>query len=373
MAAAKPKIDLKARLGRKSNAPPAGAGSVPPPGGAVPPPAGMAAAARPQPRPQSTPSLGPSIPPPPGFGPKPVQPKPSIAPAQPAPQAIKVEMSEEVVAAQKRGRSKVIILVAAAALIGIGAGFGVGQMAKGAEGAQAAVEGAEKLIKEIDESNVALTKLNDTLKSAAAKVRKNEFPNKEIEELGAIEIPFSGTNLVGKGIGRFNPTAVTMLLQYANAAQNATDQKDKVRRIFGAAKKPFDEAAEAKENPKVTFGVSVVGGPKGPWARVQGVTPFEVNKKDAKNYTWPDELEIGKDKKTKRYTKGEPSGEDLVPLDPAGVAAICPNTLQYKLMGALTDLGGQLSGSQTPGHEELGTIELGDKVMDQLRRIGGSR
>lgn len=373
MAAAKPKIDLKARLGRKSN-PPAGGSSVPPPGAAVAPPQGVGQAGGSVPAP---PGMGPSIPPPPGFGVKPIPaPKLSVAPPQVAPQAIKIEMSEEVVAAQKRGRSKVIVLAAICAAVGLGAGFGVGQMAKSAEGAQAAVEGAEALLKEVDESNLQLSKLNDVLKAASDKVKNNQFPAKEVEELGGIDLPFDGGKLVGRGIGRFNASAVTLLMQYAGAVQNAKDQKDKLRRLFGAAKAPLQEAIASKENPKVTWAVAVANGPKGPWAQLMGVTPFEVNKAGDSAYAWPAQLEIGKDKKATRYSKGEPvkpEGPELIPLDPAGAAAMCPETVHFKLLGAINDLSRGIVGVDTQGAEEPGAIGLGESAMDQLRRIGGSR
>jgi hypothetical protein len=285
-------------------------------------------------------------------------------------------MSEEVVAAQKRGRSKVIVLAAICVAVGLGAGFGVGQMAEAAEGAQAAVEGAEALLPEIDESNIQLTKLNDVLKAASEKVKNNQFPSKEVEELGAFDLPFDGGKLVGRGIGRFNASAVTTLMQYASKTQNAKAQKDKLRRLLGAAKAPLEQAIAAKETPKVSWAIAVANGPKGPWAQLMGVTPFEVNKKDDKAYSWPEQLEVGKDKKIVRYSKGEPvkgEGPELIPLDPAGPLAMCPETVHFRLLGALNDLSREIMGVDTPGAEEPGAIEVGERAMDQLRHIGGSR
>ncbi|HMJ09804.1 MAG TPA: hypothetical protein VK524_00290, partial [Polyangiaceae bacterium] len=92
----KPKIDLKARLGKKSVGVAAGDVSIPPPVG-IPKPAG--------------------IPTPPFASTKPTRridatdPYGSISADQAQrnePKAIKVEMSEEVVQAQKKGRSRII-------------------------------------------------------------------------------------------------------------------------------------------------------------------------------------------------------------------------------------------------------------------------
>lgn len=387
MAAAKPKIDLKARLGRKSSAPTAAGGpSVPPPGGSIAPRPIGAAPSAPAPAPAG---FGPSIPPPPGFARKPA-PMPSRGPAPismaaprasarpPAaiarPQGITVEMGEEVLEAQRRGRSKVMVLAAACVGIGLVVGFGVGKMAEAAAGADTAVMGAESLVKEIDESNIKLEGLGETLKKASDRVMANEFPGEEIEALGALEIPFSGTSLLGKGIGRFNASASTMLLQYANGVQSTLDQKEKIRRLFAAVKPQFDAVAAEKDAPTIKWAVAVTNGPKGPWAQVKMVKPFQVNDKKAKDYKWPDELEHAKGK-TARYSKGEPKsdGSELMPVDPVSQANVCSENLQFKLVGALADLMGDLKGTDTPGHEKLGLIELGEKTMDQLRKIGGSR
>src|SRR5690606_4269697 len=98
----KPKIDLKARLGRKtvggggpSIPPPMATGSsIPaPPFASRPPPAAAAALSEP--------------------------PRPMVV----QPQAIKIEMSEEIVEAQKKGRTKVMMIAAGTALVGMLLGY----------------------------------------------------------------------------------------------------------------------------------------------------------------------------------------------------------------------------------------------------------
>lgn len=405
MAAAK--IDLKARLGRKSAAPvaaPAQAvapvarqsgmpsaplGSAPPPAAqpfqpSAPPPAAAAPVARPMAaspmarpvasRPVGGGIPGPggvSIPPPPGFGARPVA-------AQPTPQApaapqlsIKMEMGEEVVQAQRANRKKTAVIVAGAAMVALVIGFGVGQLAKGNEGAQAAVAGAELLLKEVDASNIALGELESTLTAAGDKLKAGDYPSDEIEKLGALDIPFDGSNLLNKGIGRYNQTAVTMLVGYVNAVENVEDRKEKIRRLFGAAKEAYLAEQAEKKNPQVKWGVTLKGGPGGPWGAMALIKPFEVVDKD-KKAKWPNEIESG-GKKVARMTKGDITKTDgeVIPIDPLSQNSVCPETVTFKLLGALSDLRDDLKGDNTPGRERAGVAEVGEKLMDQLRRIGG--
>lgn len=334
-------------------------------------PFGRPAAAGPAARPQGIPGPGGvSIPPPPGFGPKPVAAaQPSAKPA--APQlAIKMEMGEEVVQAQRAARKKVFVLAGATAIVGLVIGFGVGQLVKGNEGAQAAVEGSELLVKEIDAANIVLDELEGTLTSAATKLQNGEYPSAEVEKLGAIDVPFDGSNLLNKGIGRYNQTALTMLVAYVNAVEDVESQKDKIRRLFGAAKEPFIAEAKEKDEPVVKWGVSIKGGPGGPWGQMSLIKPFEVVNKE-KKANWPSEIEAG-GKKAERVSKGDiEKVEGFLPIDPKSQGAVCPETLSLRLMGSLIDLRETLKGSDTPGSERDGVASLGTKVMDQLRKIGG--
>ena len=190
------KVDLKARLGKKTVS---SGSSIPPPVG-IPKPAG--------------------IPVPAAFGASPSAPaRPRVdasdpyaaiaadqAPARAEPAAIKVEMSEEVVAAQRKGRAKIAVLAVATAIVGGLVGYAVGSGVERGKGAEKAIAGAEDLAKEIDDTNAKIEELAEVLKSAREKLSSNKYPEEEVSKLGGIDIPFSGANLTGKGIGRFVPT-----------------------------------------------------------------------------------------------------------------------------------------------------------------------
>ncbi len=272
-------------------------------------------------------------------------------------------MTEEVVQAQKAGRSKVMLLAAFTLAIGLGIGYGVGGLAEASKGADAALLGAQSLVKEIEAANTKVSELNDTLKAAAGKVKEGKYPSEEIEKLGAVDIPFDGTNLVGKGIGRYNATAVSLLLGYSSAVADVESQTEKLRRLFGAFKPQWEQIeAEAKE-PKVHWGLVVADGPKGKWAKMTPLAkPFSVKE-------WASEVEVGKSKMSV-YKKGDPEGSEVIPVDPTTEAGVCPNNIQLRLMGALLDLGSSIVGDSTPGHEVPGVIDQGNKLVDQLKKIG---
>ncbi|HET9960269.1 MAG TPA: hypothetical protein VFQ61_37520 [Polyangiaceae bacterium] len=396
----KPKIDLKARLGKKTTAgAPAAGGSIPPPvaasspsaaapaavpGGGLPSaiPGGPAPAMRPaMQRPSAAPAVSPSgIPAPPSFGggaassPFAGASNPYAAQAaQPAPvaakpQAIRIEMGEEVVEAQRRGRKKVAVLAAVTAIVGGVIGFAAGGGAERAKGAEAAVVGAQDLIKEIGAANAEVQKLADTVKSAKEKLGKGQYPEEEVSKLGGINIPFTGKNLAGKGIGRFRPEIVTMLIEYANSTTEANSQKEKLQNVLSGTKKGI---LELLGEPKVRWGVVLGNGPNGPWGSMQPL-PAAFGPKEK----WPDDIKVGSGKEQstlKRYASGNPINNDapfFVPVDPSSQSSVCPADVVFKLRRELSDLESVLRGDNTPGEDRKGLLESGQQLTNKLKQIG---
>jgi hypothetical protein len=291
---------------------------------------------------------------------------PVAAPARP--QQIRIEVgSEEIQAAARGGRKKVAVLAFITAIIGGVVGFAVGGGAERAKGADAAVEGAQQLVKDVQAANAEVQKLADTLKAAKEKLGKGQFPEQEVSALGAINIPFSGAKLAGKGIGRFQPEVISMLIEYTNATTEANDQKEKVQNVLTGAKKGILELLDA--NVMVRWAVQVQDGPNGPWAQMSMVpAPFSAKEK------WVDEIKLGPaDKQTtlKRYTSGGPSGS-FIPVDPGTQTSVCPSDVVFKLRRELNDLETVLRGDNTPGDEKTGIIDSGNKLMDKLKKIGST-
>jgi hypothetical protein len=376
----KPKIDLKARLGKKTVASKPGAPSIPPPVG-IPKPPGM------------------SVPP---FGSRPSAAPArvdasdpyaaidaSVAPARPEPQAIKIEMSEEVVQAQKRGRNKVVVLAAVTAAVGGLLGFATGSGVERGKGVDAAIEGAQDLAKELDGATAQAEALADVLKSAREKLSSQKFPEEELSKLGGINIPFEGSTLTGKGIGRFPPALVTQLIDFAGGAQQANEHKEQVQAVLGGSKAAITEFLEVQTKPKVRWSVYVTNGPGGPWAAMQPLPePFlarsDEKQKDAdgkeKAYSWPEEFKItppgaNQPVALKRYTTGEPGGSapKIIPVDPSTQGAVCPSDVAVRLRRELSDLENVLRGDKSdPANEKAGLIETGRALQEKLKGIGAA-
>ena len=304
------------------------------------------------------------------------------APVQARPQEIRVDM-EEVRAAQRSGRGKVIALAAITAVIGGGIGFTFGGGAERGKGADAAIEGAKLLVKEVDDSNKSVTELAEVLKSARTKLlNKGTYPQEEITKLGAINLPLRSTSLADKNIGRFKRETLTMLIDYTAAIEEANDQKETLQRILGSA--AVKELIEEQKNPKVRWVGYVGGGPSGPWISLDRVdSPFlvqstaKVKDKDGKeaNYTWPEEIEVKDGKETtkvKRYSSGDPAGSTppFIPVNPISAGSVCQSDVIGSLLSQLLKMDGALRGDNTPGVDKTGLIERGQKLSEALKKIG---
>lgn len=368
----KPKIDLKARLGKKTvSAPVAGpGGSIPPPAG-IPKPSGVPAAGIPAPPFQSaTTSHRPAAPVVDGSNPYGAM-QPVAAPVVAQPQTIRIELGDDVVRANRGGKTKVAVLALITALIGVGVGYTVGGAAERGAGAEAAVIGAKELTKDVEAANVKIAELADVLKSAREKLGKAQFPEEEVTKLGALNIPFDGTNLSGKGIGRFKADVVTMLINFASSAAEANDSKGDLQRVLSVQKKGVQDFLDSQTKPQVRWSVIVSSSPAGPVGSMQLIpTPFPAADK------WPDSFELpapqGKKTVVKRYTRGEAATEDptFIPVDPGSQGSVCPADVLVRLRGRLSDLEEVLRGNPTPGEEKTGLLEAGQNLAKKLKDIG---
>jgi len=373
----KPKIDLKSRLGKKTLSSPA-AGSIPPPAAApgIPKPSiGV-----PNPSRVPAPPFGSS--PPAAQAPRvdasnPYGAMAAHAPIRMEPTAIKIEMSDEFVAAQKSGRTKVLVLAIFTAGIGGALGFAGGGISERSKAADAAVEGAAELTKKVEGTNVKANELADVLKSAKEKLSKATFPDEEVSKLGGINLPFSAADLSGKGIGRFNASVISMLIDFSTAVDKVNDQKEKLGNVLSGNKKGVQDFLDQTTKPQVRWSVVLGQGPGGPWATMQPVaTPFLV-KSEGDKAKWPDDIHVpvgDKQAVLKRYTSGNPINEDglFVPVDPGSQAAVCASSVLVTLRRELSDLEEVLRGDQTPGQEKTGLLEAGQNLSKKLKLIGAA-
>jgi len=366
----KPKIDLKARLGRRPGATPASA-SIPPPVGVgqsqpspapMPNPGGYASAGYPstQPQQQARPSFDAM-----GVGAVVQAPAPMRGVATPT----SFEAEEEFRAVRQGSRTKVIILAAGTAFVGGLLGFAVGGLSERNSVAETAVAGAKQLAADIDTANAAVVKLDQVLTDALKDLKDGKYPDAEVKELGGINIPFDGTNLAGKAIGRFKPQLVTMLISYAEDAARVNTQKDKIRSVLSLSKAAVEDLLAQANSPQVRWGVAVQSGPQGPWGSMQ-VLPAAFAVSGEKG-GWPAQFELGENKTSvKRYTGGDPNNQ-VIPVAPQTQTAVCPSDTMVRIRRELADLQKVVKGDQTPGQETDGIAALGEAIKKQLNSIGG--
>lgn len=350
----KPKIDLKSRLGKKTVSSPSGH--------SIPPPVGI-------PRPSGIPA--------PPFGSRPVDasdPYASQPPRRIEPQAITVEMSEEVRHAQKRQWRKFVVLSIGTAVVGGILGFAVGSGHERGKVADQALRDAGELGKEVKGAAESAETLAETIKSAKEKLSSGKFPEEEITKLGGLRVPFGGDKLGGRNIGRFKKDVSSGLLSLSGQAEKINDQVETVQRIMGGARKSLNDMFAQGSNPKVMWAAVAEGGPGGPILSMMAVPePFAVKDEKAK---WPESMKFkieGKEVSVKRYAKGDPVGNDptFIPVDPTSHNAVCPQDVVFRVARQLGDLEGMIRGIKDPGgHEETGFVDAARALEEKLKAIG---
>jgi hypothetical protein len=302
-------------------------------------------------------------------------------PPPPKPQAIKVEMSEEVLHEQKKQAKKFYAIAGVTAVIGGVVGFLIGGSNETSNQQKIATRDASELAKEITAATDKAEELADVVKSIKDKIASGKFPEEDVTKLGGLRIPFEGANLGLRVIGRFNKEVNRGLLAFASLAEKANGETEDMQRLVSGSKKALDEAFSLKDKPKVHWSAVVSGGPGGPWATLMSIPePFAAKSEEKdKNPVWPDSVKVkqgGKDVSYKRYAKGDPAGGDpgfFIPIEPQSQNSVCPNIPVSRVIRAVQDLEESLRGVKDPGgHEETGLIETGRAVAEKLKGIGRS-
>jgi hypothetical protein len=285
------------------------------------------------------------------------------------PQAIRLEIGEEVLEGQAKQRRRFFVLTLIVSGIFAALGFAFGSRVEAGKGANAALDGARELIKDVDAADKVADQLNEMLAKASGRLSKNEYPAEEVTALGGINIPFDGGHLTDKGIGRFRREVVTQLITYANTAQRANDQKEKIQNLLNGSKTSLTELLAQKNDPKIRWAVWVESGPGGPWANMQIVpTPF------AQKADWPAELKVPRGNENaviKRYQRGDVSSGDpqFLPVAPQTESMVCPSTTIVRLRQELTEMQEVLKGDATPGAEKVGFLQMGEDVTKALKKL----
>jgi hypothetical protein len=388
----KPKIDLKARLGRTTQVglgmPPTPVpGSVPLEGlPGAPPPTG--ADGFPQaPLPTTTPAVGsvrpaapapkPNIAPPPGLSPGiPLPPfaqqqRPKAEPKQSAAQqTIKVEIGEEIHEERKKARRRAMMAAAAGVVVGLGIGFVAGGSNADGQRFAAAAKGAGLLEKDVKAANDKLKDLDAKITEAQEKFSKKTFPDDLGNALGGLIVPFDSTNLDGKGVAGMNQNLFKRVLAYTSAVESVNKSRESVKNLVGFAKDPITKAWKEETAPVSNF--SVLFRTEGKFIvadLVSNVAPFPWKGTD-----YPDKYKVAAkpaDKEVKRWPGGKgdlTSDTFVVPVDPRTTAAFTSEVAIGQLFKALGDIRLKLQGNKDDPNAPDGLLKAGDDLAVELHK-----
>jgi hypothetical protein len=333
----KPKIDLKARLGKTAG--PTAGGSMPVPAGSVPAPQGSVPApyAGSVPAPFNPGGIpAPSIPPSAtssaavdalgGLGMNMNSPFRQAAPHAPPPPQ-RIEVDESTLQEARRGAFK------KASFVGIGAAlaFGlVGYVAGGAleKGAnrKRAMEDAAGLQKNVEDSKVTLEKLLKKLEEGKAGIEAKKFPPTLVADLAAITVDFDGSKLAGVRFSGFKASTTRSLIAYASSVQELNTKKTLVASLIGSLQKPMTESWAQTDKVSVKF-VVLIGGPasKDPAGNpVAILAPLAKAVETTKaKFEMPEKYTVtfmGANREVERYKTGT--------LEKASGLAVLPNSIE---------------------------------------------
>jgi hypothetical protein len=245
----KPKIDLKARLGKTAV------------GGATPPPAGVGT---PMPTPVPVP-----VPPPTSSAPGamhggmpgiPVGPKPAVdhsnplaaalaqanAPMrsqQPPPQqAQRIEVDEMAVHQARRSAQKQgLVIACVAAVMFLGVGWVVGQAAEANAARVKSRNDAAEMATDVLKARATLDTLATKLEEGRKLLASRKFPDQLAKDLGGLNVNFDGTMLAGRRFSGFSTETTSNLVEFVTQVQALNDRKRILQGLMSRLQKPITE------------------------------------------------------------------------------------------------------------------------------------
>jgi hypothetical protein len=406
----KPKIDLKARLGKGAGGatPPPPVAGIPVPG-AGPSPGAGAMGGVPQSSPSGSPGGGggglpvpPGIPvgPPPAFGKMPgaaIDPSNPLAAAAtpyraPAPQPVappqpqRIEVDEMAVQEARKGARKQGLIAGLVAAAVLGA---IGYIAGGAmetnKGRQKSVGDAKSLAGDVAKSRDQLKTIADKVEAGKNSLLKDKkFPDALAKELGGINVDFDGNKLAGVRFSGFPQETTSTLIEYITLVQTLNDRKTAIIGLLQRLQKPITEQLTAGQ--KTTINYVVLFGKqdpsRNPFALLAPLQkPIEAQNPTAialpAEFTATDPL-TRQNLSVPKYTKGDLDKPSAVYVLPKSIEAACPS----ETSGSIAQLGSQLSrvltdirGEQAaPGGDVVteskpGLTDRAEKLVTSLNRV----
>ena len=369
----KPKIDLKARLGKTqvgAQVPPPAIAGIPAPGassgGAMPP----------------TPSPGAAIPVPPGtpVGPPPfgraggsssrdIDPSnplsavatPYRAPTPPPPpQPQRIEVDESNVQEARKGARRMGLVLAL--LVGV-MGVAIGYVAGGANEKSAArgksKGDAQELATKVEEARTKIKLLNDKVEAGRQQLGAHKYPVELIKDLGGINVDFDGSQLAGRRFSGF-PTATTAgLVDFVTSVQSLNDRKLFLQNQLTRLQKPITEQLAGTT---VSINLMVVAGKDGSAMLAPLKDPIKV---EGQQVNLPKEFIFvdpggGANGKIDKYNGGDLGKGAGFAVTPSSFNKVCPSETQ----GQIAQLGAALAGILREIQGEKPAPGTGDIVQD---------
>ena len=404
----KPKIDLKARLGKTAvggaTPPPPAAGGIPAPAAAIPTPAGSAGSAAPAPIPvPAAAKAGGGLPVPPGIpvGPPPAfkspamnldpsnplaaamgQPAParSQAPAAP-PQPQRIEVDELTVQEARKGaRKQGLIAGVVFGVVLAAVGYIAGSAQETNKGRQQSVAHAKSLAGDVEKSREQLKTLAEKLEAGRNTLAKDKkFPDTLAKDLSAINVDFDGTKLAGVRFSGFKQETTTGLIEYITNVQATNDRKNALMGLLAKLQKPMTDMLAAQSSgkpPPVNFVVLINrDSAKNPYGVIAALQkPIELSASMPSEFTATD-----------LSTKANVTAPKFTSLDKPGAAYIVPKSMEGacpsetagqvgQLVSQLTRLINDVRGETAAAGEAItepkpGLLERADLLVTNLNKV----
>lgn len=410
----KPKIDLKARLGKGA----AGGATPPPPqaGGGVPVPApsanvaagvgqttgnfGPPPAGIPAPTP-TAPRVGGGLPVPPGIpvGPPPAFQSPGIkidptnplaaamAPPQqpqraksiPPPQPQRIEVDELTVQEARKGARKQGLMAGMIVGVVLGAvGFIAGGAQETKKGRETSAAHAKSLAGDVQKSREQLKAISEKVEAGRNTLgRDRKFPDTLAKDLAGINVEFDGSRLAGVRFSGFSTDTTTGLIEYITGVQAINDRKNALINILNKLQKPISEQIKAQaENKAPPLSFVVLMNKDKDKNSYAVLAPLQ---KPIENGQIPAEF-LAVDP----LSKSNVSAPKLTSLDKPGAAYVVPKSIEAacpsetagqigQLVSQLTNVINEIQGEKAPAGMEVdtkpGLLQRADRLVEGLNKV----
>jgi hypothetical protein len=229
------------------------------------------------------------------------------------------------------------------------------------------------LSKDVETANVKVKELADKITAVVASLKEKKFPETFATELGALNIPFDGDKLGGKGIGSYDGPTLKLLLAYTSDIEALNDRKDALKNLFSGQKTKIVQALQSNEKPLIGYTLLVIKTPKG--NAVGSLAP--ITEPFGLDSDWPKEFKMkntasGEVQTVTRYESSDPtSTKDKrfgIPVEPSSLSAAFPNDITGKILGEVIKTGELLNG--TGGEDgSPGLLKNGEALVVALKKI----